>query len=250
MKNVTEISCRRPGAYAKMKREGVTIVPHQQKIICTRSCDVLGSEILARIQLGNSKYYPPKMFLPGFSLSDHAELILAQLHFVASSRERMVAGYTSVNIIPSLLTSCYFPKICTLACNLVESGQPIIFELLETEPLPKDIAHLVDACCTLRQFGIKLYLDDYMTGYSAVTDCVRTPLDGVKVSRELLLLAEKSPSMLSQYQQVLHYIKTQCAVIVQEGVETKEQLEMVRECGVPQVQGYYFHRPELIGGAI
>jgi diguanylate cyclase (GGDEF)-like protein/PAS domain S-box-containing protein len=125
------------------------------------------------------------------------------------------------------------------------SGMPLDQVVLElTESVLIDPRDDVDACLReLRDAGISLALDDFGSGYSSLTYLRRYPLDVLKLD-------------ISYTQAMVHDAETRVIVetlvamanrlglrVVAEGVETEEQLDLVRALEVTWVQGYLVGRP-------
>ncbi len=87
---------------------------------------------------------------------------------------------------------------------------------------------------------ITFALDDFGTGYSNLRALIDLPYDYVKFDKSVIKAAETNPSMLSLLTEMLHKMG-KC--VIAEGVETKEQLALIRSVGIERVQGYYFSKP-------
>jgi len=95
----------------------------------------------------------------------------------------------------------------------------------------------------LRDMGIKICLDDFGTGYSSINYLTRLPLDILKLDKSLLRdlnLNERSQIVFENLIRMAHGIGIQ---VVAEGIETKQQMELIRKLGCDYAQGYYIGRP-------
>ena len=101
---------------------------------------------------------------------------------------------------------------------------------------------------TLRKRGYQIWLDDFGTGESSLNVLKDYEVDGVKLDKAFLQESTvdngKSKIIIRALIQLCHAIGVS---VVVEGVETREQLEFVRQCGCDLVQGYYFSEPLPIG---
>ena len=91
--------------------------------------------------------------------------------------------------------------------------------------------------------GVGFYLDDFGTGYSNLGMVAGLPFEFVKIDRSLLESAEREQKgglLLGSLINTFHAMG--CRVVV-EGVETPEQLALVRGMGADRIQGYYYARP-------
>ena len=92
----------------------------------------------------------------------------------------------------------------------------------------------------LSQQKISFALDDFGTGYSNVQALMSLPCRFVKFDRSVIQKAPANPKMLSLLAEMLHKMD-KC--IIAEGVETEEELALVRAMGIPRVQGFLFAKP-------
>ncbi|NCD05489.1 MAG: EAL domain-containing protein [Spirochaetia bacterium] len=95
----------------------------------------------------------------------------------------------------------------------------------------------------LKKAGFTLSLDDFGTGYSSFESFLTLPFDIVKLDRNLLLACEKDIEKKNVLKTVVKMIKALDFEIILEGVENKEQDDIVREMGIDKIQGYYYSRP-------
>ena len=87
-------------------------------------------------------------------------------------------------------------------------------------------------------------MDDFGTGYSSLNYLRRFPFDKVKIDRSFIKdVAEKDGSW-SIVQAVVSIAKSRNIVTTAEGVETDEQLDLLRVLGCTEMQGYLFSRPK------
>jgi EAL domain-containing protein (putative c-di-GMP-specific phosphodiesterase class I) len=95
----------------------------------------------------------------------------------------------------------------------------------------------------LRAFGIRIAMDDFGTGYSSLSYLRSFPFDKIKIDRSFVQeLATRGDSM-AIVRAVTGLGKTLCITTTAEGVETSEQLALLRTEGCTEVQGYLFSPP-------
>jgi diguanylate cyclase (GGDEF)-like protein/PAS domain S-box-containing protein len=95
----------------------------------------------------------------------------------------------------------------------------------------------------LRSLGAALSLDDFGTGYSSLTHVRRYPLAHVKVDRSFVAGMVDHPEDRAVVAAVIGLARALDLEVVAEGVETKEQLDLLRRLGCHQAQGYLLGRP-------
>lgn len=94
-----------------------------------------------------------------------------------------------------------------------------------------------------RQLGYTLSLDDFGTGYSNLIRMIGTNYQNIKIDKSILWNVIKDSSETELLESLMGFIKSMKSYIIQEGVETREQLELVTKCGCDYIQGFYFSKP-------
>ncbi|HPE15900.1 MAG TPA: bifunctional diguanylate cyclase/phosphodiesterase [Oscillospiraceae bacterium] len=94
----------------------------------------------------------------------------------------------------------------------------------------------------LQEYGIKVALDDFGTGYNSLVDLVRIPSDYLKVDKVFVdhITDEVNRTIIEA---VIDFAHSTGKAVIAEGVEQKEQSEMLWEMGCDYIQGYYFSKP-------
>lgn len=94
----------------------------------------------------------------------------------------------------------------------------------------------------LRRLGFTFSLDDFGTGYSNLIQVIYNEFKNIK-SDKGLLWDTKNPNSHKFLVETINMIRKFRLDVIQEGVETKEQLELVLNAGANKIQGYYFSKP-------
>ncbi len=101
----------------------------------------------------------------------------------------------------------------------------------------------------LRALGVKLSIDDFGTGYSSLSYLHRFPIDTLKIDRSFV-------SRMTDNQENAEIVRTIVVLaqnlgmdVVAEGVETNDQLALLKKLGCENGQGYYFSKPVNSDGA-
>ena len=95
----------------------------------------------------------------------------------------------------------------------------------------------------LRDLGVQLALDDFGTGYSSLSYLRNLPLDTLKIAREFVEGLAFSDHDAAFVRLIVGLAKTVGLKVVAEGIETRAQLDMLREIGCDLGQGFYFAAP-------
>ena len=128
----------------------------------------------------------------------------------------------------------------------VESRQipteQIVLELTETA-LIEGGQQATKAMHRLREAGFKLSIDDFGTGYSSLAYLKLYPLDELKIDRSFIQDIDSNESESEIVQAIVSLAKSLNLKVVGEGVETVEQLEVLRRSRCDQFQGFLFSKP-------
>ena len=126
--------------------------------------------------------------------------------------------------------------------TLRRTGVPAhCLELEVTESmLMEDTDAAVSQLARLRARGLQLAIDDFGTGYSSLAYLKRLPIDVIKLDRCFVGGLPDDPYDLAIVQAVASLAQRIGLDVVAEGVETKAQVQTLRECGVERAQGYLF----------
>lgn len=106
----------------------------------------------------------------------------------------------------------------------------------------EDLADAVERLDTLRAAGLGVSIDDFGTGHSSITQVLNLPVTEIKVDRSLIDRPEVEARKLVR--EVVELARYKSLRVVAEGIETPEQLELIRAEGCDRAQGYLLGRPK------
>ena len=136
-----------------------------------------------------------------------------------------------------------------ILCALVESGLPperLELEITESVLLQDNESHGV-MIRQLKNIGVSIVLDDFGTGYSSLNYLTKFPFDKIKIDKSFTQGLLNRTDCAAVVASVLTLARGLDMSVTAEGVETKEQFELLRAAGVNHIQGYLFGRPVPIG---
>ena len=122
------------------------------------------------------------------------------------------------------------------------SGSDLEFELTETAVM-ENMEAVSLPMQQLSRLGVRFSLDDFGTGSSSFLHLQRLPIDRLKIDRQFvagLTNSEREQKLVSAMINLAHNLDKQ---VIAEGVETDAQLQLLRQCGCDQAQGYLLGRP-------
>jgi diguanylate cyclase (GGDEF)-like protein len=96
---------------------------------------------------------------------------------------------------------------------------------------------------TLRVLGVRFAIDDFGTGYSSLSQLRNLPVDCIKIDRSFIKDLDRSGSGSTMVRGIIGLAHNLKLDVVAEGVETEEQLRLIRALGCDLSQGFFLHRP-------
>ncbi|WP_171070334.1 putative bifunctional diguanylate cyclase/phosphodiesterase [Methylobacterium terricola] len=136
-------------------------------------------------------------------------------------------------------------KVLALIAILMQSGvspRRVEFEVTETA-LMMNLDEALANIHRLKATGARISLDDFGTGYSSLSQIQKLPLDKIKVDGSFVRDLEKneaSRKIVSSVSALSRDLSLSCVV---EGVETREQLDILQGIGCRLIQGYFYSKP-------
>jgi EAL domain-containing protein (putative c-di-GMP-specific phosphodiesterase class I) len=101
----------------------------------------------------------------------------------------------------------------------------------------------------LRALGVQLSIDDFGTGYSSLSYLHRFPIDTLKIDRSFVTRMSGQNENTEIVRTIVVLAQNLGMDVVAEGVETNDQLRLLRELGCENGQGYFFSKPVNKHGA-
>ncbi|MCO8275153.1 EAL domain-containing protein [Actinoplanes sp. TRM 88003] len=235
-------------------REALTreeFVVFYQPLIRLADEQITGVEALIRWQPSGESMVPPDKFI---GISEDSGLIVPIGAWVLRESCRVVAGWhrrhgtvVSVNVSPRQLRE---PGFGLMVLDALEtSGLPpeaLILEITEGVLVDSGIAteQAISHLTMLRTHGVRVAVDDFGTGYSSLAYLRDLPIDHVKIDRSFMPVpGPPDPAARTLVKAIIDLAAGLRLGTIAEGVETAEQVELLRELGCQRAQGFYFSRP-------
>jgi EAL domain-containing protein (putative c-di-GMP-specific phosphodiesterase class I) len=139
-----------------------------------------------------------------------------------------------------------FSVIGAMACLPKPPHMRVILEISELEAL-HDVAKHLEIARRWREQGFEFAIDDFGAGFVSFPFIAEAIPDYIKVDRSTLLQAVSSPKFRIFTRDLVRAIRNYASEgIIVEGVETDQELEVVKELGIDLVQGYLFGKPRSL----
>ena len=216
-----------------------------QPVVELASGRVAGFESLMRWRHPERGFVPPDLFIP---IAEQSELIVQLGVFALERACAVAAGWhrdgrtwqVGVNLSARQMGDATL--LTSIDHALATSGLPasnLVVEITEGIAIA-DLAAAIATLDRLRQRGIAIVLDDFGTGYSSLAYLARLRPSMIKIDRSFVNSA--TANLIDR--NVLSAVVTLCRqlgmLVLAEGVETNEELELLVELGVDLVQGFLF----------
>lgn len=225
--------------------KGQFVIYYQPKHNCMTG-RVAGAEALVRWEHPEYGFMSPARFIPLFEQNGFiSKLDSYVLERVCRDLQEWEArGIHAVPISTNFSRRDFFTNgwIKKQLDFIVDSGiNPELLHMEVTESFytdnPEEIVDMVDE---IRDFGCKVEMDDFGSGYSALGMLTDFPFDVIKLDLSFIRRMEKNELIIDTVIKLAHRMGFQ---VVAEGVETEKQYLKLKELQCDFIQGYYFSKP-------
>src|SRR5438094_2335632 len=222
-----------------------------QPIVALDSGEIAGFEALLRWQHPTRGLLAPSEFIP---VAEETGLIRELGWWNLREACRQITEWRAGLIAHRHLTiSVNLSAKQFLQPNLVEDIRKLLDELaLPAEALKLEITEstvmadpsaAVEMLQQIKSLGIRLAIDDFGTGYSSLSYLHRFPLDTLKIDRSFISVMEENGEGMEIARSILPMANNLRLDVVAEGVETIQQVTLLKRLECKYGQGYYFSRP-------
>jgi EAL domain-containing protein (putative c-di-GMP-specific phosphodiesterase class I)/CheY-like chemotaxis protein len=209
---------------------------------------VVGAEALVRWRHPSSGLILPTRFLDTVeTLGLMDRLTLDVLDEAATDLRRWLDGgldlSVSVNVSQSCLTGNAFSARVLEVCarRNVPPGR-LTIEITETVAMT-DLAPALETLARLRMHGVGLAIDDFGTGHSSLQQLSRVPFTELKIDRGFVTGAAREPFLRTIVESNVRMARTLGLACAGEGIETREDWDVLRAVGCDFGQGYFIAGP-------
>lgn len=218
---------------------------HFQPIVDTKTLQMRSAEALVRWRHPSRGLMGPDQFI---SFAEETGLILRIGEWVIQAACEEAAKWpSSVKVAVNLsAVQLHNPNLLDFVmCALVESGLPperLELEVTETALIEHEAESLM-LLRKLKNLGTTVVLDDFGTGYSSLSQLTMFPFDKIKIDKSFTKNMTTRADCAAIITAVLALARSLDIQTTAEGVETNDQLRILRVSGVSTVQGYLIKPP-------
>lgn len=222
---------------------------HYQKQVDIRGA-VIGAEVLLRWTHPQDGVIPPLKFIP---IAEHAGLIEPIGIWVMQAACEQIKSWQgdphtahihlSINVSARQFRNVNFVgEVIEIIQNTGINPQMIKLELTESLVLD-DIEICISKMQALREFGVRISMDDFGTGQSSLTYLRRLPLDQIKIDQSFVRDITTNQSDAAIVKIIIMMANNLGLEVIAEGVETEHQRDFLQRHGCNLYQGYLFGKP-------
>ena len=220
------------------------IVPVYQPVVSLRTGDITGFEVLARWDSAEHGLVLPHNFI---SIAEENGLIGNLTHQVMQKAFRAAAGIPqpicfAINISPIQMRYASLPvQVRETADEFAFPLDHLTIEITESALLI-DLSRVQKVAATLKDFGCRLSLDDFGTGFSSLRHLQTLPFNDVKIDRSFVNDMTTSHSSRKIVEAVIGLGHSLGLTTVAEGIEVEEQAQILKWLGCERGQGWFYGR--------
>jgi diguanylate cyclase (GGDEF)-like protein len=218
---------------------------YYQPIVDLASNEIVRAEALIRWRHKTRGLLPPSIFI---ALAEEIGLSVALDEWAIREACRQAAGWpatihVAVNLSPTQFRNrALVKKVAAALADARLAPERLELEITETSLLLGSEA-VFDSLYRLREHGVRLALDDFGTGYSSLSHLQSFPFDRIKIDRSFIKDIGDHAGSLTIVRAVIALAGGLGMKTTAEGVETRQQLEMLRAEGCTEMQGFLFSEP-------
>lgn len=222
------------------------IIPHYQPIVSLKDGEIYGYEALSRICLEDCCFNTEEMFQIANEFRKIWELeeicrTLSLKNAVNKPQDKKLF----LNVDANIIHDEEFQKGITLKRLQEYELQPkdIIFEITERTAI-EDLKTFQDSVTHYKKQHFEIAIDDVGSGYSGLNRICAVSPGLLKIDMEIVRNVDKDTIKQSLVTSMIQFCENAGIQLIAEGIETKQELEMLIQLGVGYGQGYYIAKPQ------
>ncbi len=214
-------------------------------------CDtesIVGGEALSRWNHPQRGLLAPAVFVPLME----REGMISRLDYYCLEKVCFFLEGLSAKGVKSFFVSCNFSRETFASLDFAQRAGAIIrrfsfpkelliLEITESQSV-RNVSQIRKNILELKKLGISMMLDDFGEGFTSFYDLQKYPINGIKLDKNLVdhIMTQSGATILRVMIQVGHELGM---TILAEGVESREQVEALKQMNCDVIQGFSFYRP-------
>jgi diguanylate cyclase (GGDEF)-like protein len=234
-------------------REDVGLELHYQPVVDIATSRIVSLEALARWNSPEFGSVPPSRFIP---VAEETGLIMPLGDWVLNTASRQIEAWRQIGLneirvainvsFQQLSQPDFVERLCSIAHASQSQGRNLLaIELTETE-LMDNIEMTIQQIGLLKHRDFTIYIDDFGTGYSSLSHLQRLPVDILKIDQSFVGTLGESEGSEAIVRTIIALAQSLKLKTIAEGVETRVQLDMLKQLGCDYAQGYLFSKPKPV----
>lgn len=213
---------------------------------------IIGLEALLRWKNSNGDIIQPNEFI---SIAEESGLIISIGNWVIEEVFKQISTwlkthqkmpFITINIsVLQLYNEKFIDSLKQLTDKHNVPTHLVEFELTESVMVDQ-LSKTVDILNQLKKLGIRLSIDDFGTGYSSLSYLKKLPFDKLKIDYSFIKDITTNPDTKTIVKTIIGMSKDLDLDVIAEGVETLQQIDVLKKMGCNKFQGYYFDKPNSI----
>ncbi len=210
---------------------------------------IIGMEALIRWQNPEAGLMFPNSFI---DIAEHSGLINQIGDWVLAAaclqaQSWMESGVKDFSVSINFSTKQFRSKDMVEKIAAVLEGSKLPPQYLEIEvterSMMEDMEQSIETLIRIRELGVSISVDDFGTGYSSLSYLKKLPVTHLKIDRSFIADLETSDNDKVLVKSIIEMAHALNLKVVAEGIETEAQLNILKDFGCDQAQGYLFNRP-------
>lgn len=223
------------------------LIPYFQPVICVNSGKLLAFEALIRWCMPDGRIVGPESFLPALE----GLRLIGRLDFYMLKRVVAILAQPENGHWPPVHVNCssysitrpaFAAEVLALLAEHNVAPERLCLELTEGA-LVADSEQARLSMKLLAEHGMSVMLDDFGAGFSSLSYVHQYHFSGLKIDKSFIFGLASSVRSRAIVRAIVRMAESLDLTVVAEGVEDRETLELLREIGATQAQGYYFSEP-------
>ena len=224
------------------------LVLHYQPLIDMRTGQIISMEALVRWHHPRLGLISPGQFIP---LAEETGMVVALGEWILQTACEQVKIWQQIELSPTVAVNLsarqfqdrhFLERVQQILQQTEMDPQRLHLEITESLAM-QDVEFTIALLEQFRQMGIRISIDDFGTGYCSLSYLKRLPLDYLKIDQSFIRPLVQSEPDRAIVRTVIQLGKSLSLTVVAEGVETIQQVEILRELQCDEIQGFLFSRP-------